>query len=137
MKSLTWVRNIISGRESFYLGIKLHSWGRCYDHNFLRFSTIFGKKIGVFLKKQCYDQNFALFSFVLSKKRHFFAEFFGKNILKIIASVPGCKTCFSGFCPSEAELQEILHDMEDPQANGYIHIDRFYPMMSKILTEQK
>jgi hypothetical protein len=32
---------------------------RCYDHNFLRFSTIFGKKIGVFLKNQCYDQNFA------------------------------------------------------------------------------
>jgi hypothetical protein len=34
-------------------------WGRCYDHNFLRFLTIFGEKIGVFLKNQCYDQNFA------------------------------------------------------------------------------
>jgi hypothetical protein len=33
--------------------------GRCYDHNFLRFSTIFSEKIGVFLKNQCYDQNFA------------------------------------------------------------------------------
>jgi hypothetical protein len=33
--------------------------GRCYDHNFLRFLTIFGKTIGVFLKNQCYDQNFA------------------------------------------------------------------------------
>jgi hypothetical protein len=33
--------------------------GRCYDHNFLRFSTIFGDKIGVFLKNQCYDQNYA------------------------------------------------------------------------------
>jgi hypothetical protein len=32
--------------------------GRCYDHNFLRFSTIFGEKIGVFLKNQCYDHNF-------------------------------------------------------------------------------
>jgi hypothetical protein len=30
--------------------------GRCYDHNFLRFSTIFGEKIAVFLKNQCYDQ---------------------------------------------------------------------------------
>jgi hypothetical protein len=28
--------------------------GRCYDHNFLRFLTIFGEKIGVFLKNQCY-----------------------------------------------------------------------------------
>jgi hypothetical protein len=27
------------------------TWGRCYDQNFLRFSTIFGEKIGVFLKK--------------------------------------------------------------------------------------
>jgi hypothetical protein len=35
------------------------SWGQCYDHNFLRFSTIFGEKIGVFFKNQCYDQNFA------------------------------------------------------------------------------
>jgi hypothetical protein len=33
--------------------------GRCYDHNFLRFLTIFGEKIGVFLKNQCYDQNIA------------------------------------------------------------------------------
>jgi hypothetical protein len=39
--------------------------------------TIFGEKIGVFLKKQCYDQIFALFSFVLSQKRDFFsADFF-------------------------------------------------------------
>jgi hypothetical protein len=56
------------------------TWGRCYDHNFLRFSPIFGKKIGVFLKNQCYDQNFAYFSFVLSQIRQFFAEFFGENI---------------------------------------------------------
>jgi hypothetical protein len=33
---------------------------RCYDHNFQRFSTIFGEKIGVFLKNQCYDQNFCI-----------------------------------------------------------------------------
>jgi hypothetical protein len=31
--------------------------GRCYDHKFLRFSPIFGEKIGVFLKNQCYDKN--------------------------------------------------------------------------------
>jgi hypothetical protein len=31
---------------------------RCYDHNFWRFLTIFGKKIGVFLKNRCYDQHF-------------------------------------------------------------------------------
>jgi hypothetical protein len=56
--------------------------GRCYDHNFLRFLTIFGEKIGVFLKNQCYDQLFSKFSFVLCQKRHFFADFFGENISK-------------------------------------------------------
>jgi hypothetical protein len=35
------------------------TWVRCYDHNFLRFLTISGEKIGVFPKTQCYDQNFA------------------------------------------------------------------------------
>jgi hypothetical protein len=54
--------------------------GRCYDHIFLQFLTIFREKFGVFLKNQCHDQNFANFSFVLSQKRHFFAEFFGENI---------------------------------------------------------
>jgi hypothetical protein len=29
-------------------------WDRCYDLDFLRFFTIFGEKIGVFLKNQCY-----------------------------------------------------------------------------------
>jgi hypothetical protein len=33
--------------------------GRCYDHNFLRFLTIFGEKNGAFLKNQCYGQLFA------------------------------------------------------------------------------
>jgi hypothetical protein len=45
----------VSHREQ--LGI--FYWGRCYDHNFRRFSTIFGEKIAVFLKNQCYDKNFA------------------------------------------------------------------------------
>ena len=42
-----------------------------------------------------------------------------------------------GFCPSEVELQEIVREMEDPQANGYVHIDRFTPVMAKILQEQR
>jgi hypothetical protein len=59
------------------------------DHNFLHFLTIFGEKIGGFIKNQCCDQNFAQFSFVLSKKPPiFFADFFGENNLKIITSAP-------------------------------------------------
>jgi hypothetical protein len=56
------------------------TWGRCYDHNFLQFFPIFGKKIGVFLENQCHDQFFSKFSFVLSQKRQLFANFFGENI---------------------------------------------------------
>jgi hypothetical protein len=58
------------------------NWDRCYDHNFLPFLTIFCEKIGVLLKNQCYDEIFLKIIFVFSQKRHFFAEFFGENILK-------------------------------------------------------
>jgi hypothetical protein len=54
--------------------------GRCYDQSYLRFSTIFGQKIGgFFFKSQCYDflHNLALFGV---KNANFFAEFFGENV---------------------------------------------------------
>jgi hypothetical protein len=56
--------------------------GRCYDHNCLQFLTIFGEKIGVFLKYQCYDQLFSKFSFVLSQKRQFFSQNFSAKIFE-------------------------------------------------------
>jgi hypothetical protein len=55
---------------------------------FLRFLTIFGEKICVFLKNQCYDQIFAKASRCLSKSANIFAKFFGENISKIITSIP-------------------------------------------------
>ena len=42
-----------------------------------------------------------------------------------------------GHCPSESEIQEVLRDMEDPQEMGYINVDRFYPVMTKIIMQQK
>jgi hypothetical protein len=56
--------------------------GRCYDHNFLRFPPIFGKKwrfskIPMFWST--FFQNLALF---WVKNANFFAKFFGENILK-------------------------------------------------------
>jgi hypothetical protein len=56
------------------------------------FLTIFGEKIGGFLKNKCYDQNFAKFSFILSQKRQFFRWIFRRNFFKIIISVPDPKT---------------------------------------------
>jgi hypothetical protein len=38
--------------------VKVRSWGRCYDHNFRRFSTIFGD-FRQFSQNQCNDQMFA------------------------------------------------------------------------------
>jgi hypothetical protein len=64
--------------------------GRCYDRNCLRFLTIFGEKIGVFLKNQCYDQNFAQFSFVLSQKRQFFLLNFSAKMFKNHNIGPWC-----------------------------------------------
>jgi hypothetical protein len=54
-------------------------WGRCYDHNFLRFSA---KKLAFFSKTNVMIKvlhNLALFRV---KNANFFAEFFGENILK-------------------------------------------------------
>jgi hypothetical protein len=68
--------------EKIFKNHGIGPWGRCYDHNFLRLSTIFGEKIGAFLKNQCYDQIYAYLSFVLSQKRHFLRQFFGETIFK-------------------------------------------------------
>jgi hypothetical protein len=64
------------------------SRGRCYDHNFLRFLTIFCEKNGFFLKNQCYDQFFQNLALFWVKNANIFADFFGENIFKIITSVP-------------------------------------------------
>jgi hypothetical protein len=58
------------------------TWDRCCDHKFLLYLTIFGEKIGVFLKNQCYDQIIFLISFVFSQKRHFFRQIFRRKYLK-------------------------------------------------------
>jgi hypothetical protein len=41
-----------SGRVFLRTGL----WGRRYDHNFLRFSTIFGEKFGALSPKPMFDQ---------------------------------------------------------------------------------
>jgi hypothetical protein len=71
---------------------KMKTDKKFFQGSMLWFSAIldnFRQKNGFFLKNECYDQNFAQFNFVLSQKANFFADFFGENILKIIASVPG------------------------------------------------
>jgi len=42
-----------------------------------------------------------------------------------------------GHCPSESQLQEVIGEMEDPEQMGYIHLDRFLPVMSRIILQEK
>jgi hypothetical protein len=56
-----------SGRNILvhFCNLKKTTRGRCYDHNFLQISTIFGEKIRILLKNHFSDQkllNLALFS---------------------------------------------------------------------------
>ena len=36
-----------------------------------------------------------------------------------------------GHCPSESQLQEVIGEMEDTEQMGYIHLDRFLPVISR------
>jgi hypothetical protein len=73
-------RNAYVGHAEHWGVLSILTWGRWYDNNFLRFSTIFGEKIGVFLKYQCYDQFFQNLALFRVKNAIFFADFFGENI---------------------------------------------------------
>ncbi len=42
-----------------------------------------------------------------------------------------------GFCPSEQELQEVLRDMEDPKHVGVVHLDRYLPVVTKLVAQQR
>jgi hypothetical protein len=51
------------------------TWGRCNDHNFLRFVLQFSaKKLAFYGKKQCLDSNLTKNSSSLNKKRRFFRK---------------------------------------------------------------
>jgi hypothetical protein len=62
--------------------------GRCYDHNFLRFSPFSVEKLALFLKTYVM-LHFEEFSSVSSQKRQFFRRFFCVNILKSVTPIPG------------------------------------------------
>ncbi|KAJ8915741.1 hypothetical protein NQ315_004553, partial [Exocentrus adspersus] len=42
-----------------------------------------------------------------------------------------------GCCPSEAEVQEIIVAVEDPQTPGSVHLSKFLPYVAQIITEHK
>jgi hypothetical protein len=82
--------------------------GWCYDHNFLRFSTIFGERIGIFLINQCHDPIFAWFSFVLSKKRQVFRQIFKRKYFLNHNVGPGFETKKVGAFISSFSAETLL-----------------------------
>ncbi len=62
------------------------------------------------------------------------------HYLKLMIQVASIN-CFGyfqkGFCPSESELQEVLRDMEDPKHVGIIHMDRYLPVVTKLVAKQR
>ncbi|XP_076359606.1 dynein regulatory complex protein 8-like isoform X1 [Tachypleus tridentatus] len=42
-----------------------------------------------------------------------------------------------GCCLSEADLQDILVELEDEDSPGYVNLDTFLPMMMKFLLDQR
>jgi hypothetical protein len=61
------------------------TWGRCYDHEFLRVSSIFGEKMAFFSKTNVMIKNYHNLALFWVKN----AKFFGENVSKIITSAPG------------------------------------------------
>jgi hypothetical protein len=69
--------------------------GRCYEHNFLRFSTIFGKKLAFFSKTNVMIKILHDLALFWVKNANIYAKFFGENIFKIITSVPDWARIFA------------------------------------------
>jgi hypothetical protein len=65
------------------------SWGRCYDHNFLRFCHFSAKKLAFFSKTNVMIKILEIIRVVWAKNANIFAKFFGENIFEFITSVPG------------------------------------------------
>ncbi|XP_048391567.1 dynein regulatory complex protein 8 [Stegostoma tigrinum] len=42
-----------------------------------------------------------------------------------------------GCCPNEGELHEMLAEVEEEEPTGYIQLEKFLPMMTRVLLERK
>ncbi|XP_065257538.1 dynein regulatory complex protein 8 [Emys orbicularis] len=42
-----------------------------------------------------------------------------------------------GCCPSEGELHDMLAEVEEEEPTGYIRLEKFLPMMTKVLMERR
>ncbi|NWV19483.1 DRC8 protein, partial [Origma solitaria] len=53
--------------------------------------------------------------------------------VRFIGSIIRSLGCF----PNEAEVQELLEQIEVEEPGGFIHLDQFLPVMTKVLLERR
>ena len=46
-------------------------------------------------------------------------------------------TLCTGCCPTESEMASILLELEDPETPGSVHLERFLPLMTRIIAENR
>ncbi|NXR35776.1 DRC8 protein, partial [Zosterops hypoxanthus] len=49
----------------------------------------------------------------------------------------GCIIRSLGCFPSEAEIQELIEKMEVEEAGGFVHLERFLPVVTKVLLDRR
>ncbi|NXI02369.1 DRC8 protein, partial [Pachycephala philippinensis] len=49
----------------------------------------------------------------------------------------GCIIRSLGCFPNEAEVQELLSEIEVEESGGFIHLEQFLPLMTKVLLERR
>ena len=42
-----------------------------------------------------------------------------------------------GCYPSEAELRDMLQEVEEEEPTGFVRLEKFQPMMARVLLERK
>ncbi|NWV68021.1 DRC8 protein, partial [Malurus elegans] len=49
----------------------------------------------------------------------------------------GCIIRSLGCFPNEAEVQELLDQIEVEDPSGFVHLDKFLPVMTKVLLDER
>ncbi|XP_025024591.1 dynein regulatory complex protein 8 [Python bivittatus] len=42
-----------------------------------------------------------------------------------------------GCCPNEGDLHDMLAEVEEEEPTGFIHLEKFLPMMTRVLMERR
>jgi hypothetical protein len=79
--------------------------GRCYDHNFLRFSTIFGKKLLFFSKTNVMIEFFQKLAVVWGKNPQYFRWIFRRKYFKNHNIGPGIDFFKTPFWPETLQIK--------------------------------